>query len=247
MPSHTRRAAVTITSADTTPTIAESQSIILTGTTTVTDFDDGKVGDTIYVMGDNNAGLQFTHNSSGPLILEDAQDTQVADSDCLIFHMFEDQIWQQVSRSNNRKFTAVLTTDEAEVDTTLADISDLSSLSLLPATYYKLSGYFKVNSDSATQDWKFIVQTSQAFQEEHMSYHSVDEDGTTTSDSGPMTTALTVDIAGAKIIGVDLSGMLLTHATAAATVDFQSAQGTDAGTTTVEKGSWISYEPIVPG
>ncbi|KKK57316.1 hypothetical protein LCGC14_3055700, partial [marine sediment metagenome] len=45
MPRASRRAAVTFTSTDVSPTIRESETFITAGTTAITDFDHGEVGD----------------------------------------------------------------------------------------------------------------------------------------------------------------------------------------------------------
>ncbi len=50
LPQHSRRATVTFTSADVGPTVAESDTFITAGTTAITDFDDGEVGDTIKIL-----------------------------------------------------------------------------------------------------------------------------------------------------------------------------------------------------
>jgi hypothetical protein len=55
---------------------------------------------------------------------------------------------------------------------------------------------------------------------------------------------MTVDIVTATVHGITITGNVFVHATAVSTVDFQAAQGTDAGTTTIERGSWLMFEPI---
>ena len=62
MPRATRRSTVTMTSGDATPTIKESELFITAGTTAITDFDDGEVGDTFEVLAATS--IVITHNSN---------------------------------------------------------------------------------------------------------------------------------------------------------------------------------------
>lgn len=164
--------------------------------------------------------------------------------DTVILHMFTDQVWTEVARSTNSDYMKPLTADTTFTDTTLADVSQMSGMILKPATYYRILGYLKCISSAVSQDLKFALQTNNAFAEDHWTYVNTNEDGTTLSDSGTVTTGMIVDIVNAKVHGVMIQGMCLTHATLAPTVDFQAAQGTDAGTTTLEKGSWISFDEV---
>lgn len=243
LPGSSRRSTVTFTSADATPTVAEGDLFITAGTTAITDFDDGQVGDVIEVKCSATQRITITNNAA--IALKDNRSWHMQIHDTLTLAMFVDQKWVEVGRSENSPTSGVTLDDDVySANNTLADVSSLSGLILAPATYYQLDGFLKANSTAVSQDLQIKFVTDNAFQEEAYSYHSVDTAGTTTSDTGPLTTALTIDIAGNLTIGVRLSGMILTHATLECDVDFQAAQGTAAGVSTIEKGSWIRYKLI---
>lgn len=96
------RPTVTFTSGDATPTIAKSRTFITAGTTTITDFDDGKVGDTIHI--EANSTITIFHNAS-ILSLQGNASYNMLDGDTLALHMFVDQIWQEISRSPRQNFS----------------------------------------------------------------------------------------------------------------------------------------------
>jgi len=242
MPTFSRRGTVTFTSTDATPTVAESELFLTNGTTAITDFDDGQVGDIIKVRASGN----ITITDGSAVSLQGQQDFNMATQDTLTLAMFVDQVWQEVSRSYEEETIRFKTADESLTNTTLADDTHLVGWTLQPATHFRLTGYLKTTSDGNTQDLKIALQTSQTFQEAHWSWVSNDEDGGTSpeADSGDPTSATTIDIVSGKVNGVQIMGFLLTHASATSTVDFQVAQGTDAGTTTLEKGSWFAIEVL---
>ncbi len=109
LPQHSRRAAVTFTSTDATPTVAESDTFITAGTTAITDFDDGKVGDTILILAAST--ITITHGSPISLSLED--DYKMVAGDTLTLTMFNDQVWEEVARirSANRTTVTFTSTD----------------------------------------------------------------------------------------------------------------------------------------
>lgn len=242
MPGHSRRDAVTFTSTDATPTVAESKSFITAGTTNMTDFDDGQVGDTIFIKG-HQADAIVVSNSAA-VSLANASQFRLGTDDTLMLHMFVDQVWTEISRSNNADPRKVLAADATFTNTTLADVANLSGILLKPATYYNISGFLKTISDGNTQDLKIALQVNNAFQEAYWSYYNVNDAGTLAADSDVATTSMIIDIVTATVHGVTISGMCLAHASLAPTVDFQAAQGTDAGTTTLERGSWLTFEEV---
>jgi len=67
MPRASRRATVTFTSTDATPTIAESETFITAGTTSITDFDDGKVGDIIHIQAAGGSNITI-NGAASPII-----------------------------------------------------------------------------------------------------------------------------------------------------------------------------------
>ena len=102
MPTHNRRSTVTFTSTDATPTIAESNSFITAGTTAITDFDDGAVGDTIEILAASS--ITITHGT--PVSLLGSANFAMVAGDTLTLHMFNDQVWEEVARTTA---TATLT------------------------------------------------------------------------------------------------------------------------------------------
>lgn len=108
LPGPSRRAAVTFTSADATPTVAESNVFITAGTTAITDFDNGVVGDTIKILAAST--ITITHGS--PVSLLGAINFNMVAGDTLTLTMFSDQVWEEVGRS-----TATTTNAPRKVET----------------------------------------------------------------------------------------------------------------------------------
>lgn len=88
---------VTFTGADTTPTVANANVFITTGTTAITDFDDGQVGQVIYIK----ATASITITDGAAIILNGSANYDMTDTDTLTLCMFDDQVWQEVGRSVN--------------------------------------------------------------------------------------------------------------------------------------------------
>ena len=88
---------VTFTSGDGTPTIANANVFITAGTTAITDFDNGVVGQVIYIK----ATANITITDGAPIILAGSANYDMTDTDTLTLCMFDDQVWQEVSRSIN--------------------------------------------------------------------------------------------------------------------------------------------------
>jgi len=89
--------AITFTSADATPSVAVGNTFITAGTTAITDFDDGVVGQTIHIL----ATASITITDGAPIILNGSANYTMTDTDTLTLTMFNDQVWQEVSRSVN--------------------------------------------------------------------------------------------------------------------------------------------------
>jgi len=100
-PAHNRRAAVTFTSTDATPTVAESNVFITAGTTAITDFDDGEVGDVITIKGASS--ITITHN--GNILLKGLVNFDMKSNDTLTLAMFQDQVWNEIGRKTTIKET----------------------------------------------------------------------------------------------------------------------------------------------
>ena len=88
---------VTTLADDGTPTVAASNLFLTGGVTTITDFDDGVVGQTITIL----AAHSIKITDGAPIILAGGVDYDMTDSDTLVLTMFNDQVWNEVSRSVN--------------------------------------------------------------------------------------------------------------------------------------------------
>lgn len=240
---HNAATAVTFTSTDATPTIADSRLFITAGTTAITDFDDGVVGDIISIKA--NSSIAITDNSN--INLAGGNTWNMQSGDILVLEMFTDQLWDQVGRSTAVATTKFKIADEtATNDSTLSDDTHLLNWILEPNTFYKLSGFLKVNTGaSATPDIKFLFTSNNTLVEAWMNVHSIREGAAATQDSGIMTTAISQALTASEVHGITFSGMVLTHATSQCNVDFQWAQNTsDATGTVVERGSWMAFVPV---
>jgi hypothetical protein len=87
---------VTFANADATPTVAGGDVFITTGTTAITDFDNGVVGQTIKIKATDN--ITITYNAS-IIKLAGAVDYAMTADDTLTLTMFVDQVWQETGRA----------------------------------------------------------------------------------------------------------------------------------------------------
>ena len=88
---------ITFTSGDATPSVKNTNLCITAGTTAITDFDDGEVGQVIYIK----ATASITITDGAPIILSGSANYDMTDTDTLTLTMFDDQVWVEVSRSVN--------------------------------------------------------------------------------------------------------------------------------------------------
>ncbi|KKL85532.1 hypothetical protein LCGC14_1953840, partial [marine sediment metagenome] len=88
---------VTTLADDGTPTVAASNLFLTGGVTAITDFDDGVVGQTITILAAHSVKI----TDGAPIILAGGADYDMTDSDTLVLTMFNDQVWNEVSRSVN--------------------------------------------------------------------------------------------------------------------------------------------------
>lgn len=88
----------TFTNADATPSVANGERFQTSGTTAITDFDDGVVGQTIKIKA--NANITITNNASIIKLAAAGNFAMTAD-DTLTLTMYDDQIWTEDSRSVN--------------------------------------------------------------------------------------------------------------------------------------------------
>ena len=143
----------------------------------------------------------------------------------------------------------VKTADESLITATLAVDTHLTGWVVQPATYYSIEGYLLVTADAASRDMDMKFQFTNAPQDSSYTYIAVDATTAKTVDEGAVqaatATVADIDIDGTADVGIIIRGFIFTHATSSASIDFMAAQGTDAGTTTLKKGSWIKIEPLV--
>jgi len=98
--------AITFTSADATPTVGVGHTFITAGTTAITDFDDGVVGQTIKILGASS--ITVTHGS--PISLSGSVNFDMVSGDSLTLHMFNDQVWEEIARTTaDAKYESVTT------------------------------------------------------------------------------------------------------------------------------------------
>ena len=88
---------VTTLADEDTPTVAASNLFKTGGTTAITDFDGGVVGQTIQIL----AAASITITNGSPILLAGAANYDMTVTDTLTLTMFNDQVWQEVSRSVN--------------------------------------------------------------------------------------------------------------------------------------------------
>lgn len=82
---------------DATPSVRNGNVFITGGATTITDFDDGVVGQQITVL----ASEAITITDGAPIILNGSANFVMAVADTLTLVMFNDQVWQEISRTVN--------------------------------------------------------------------------------------------------------------------------------------------------
>lgn len=80
-----------------TPSVVRGNLFKTGGTTPITDFDDGIVGQTIQIL----SAHTVTITDGTPIILAGGADFDTVATDTLTLTMFDDQVWQEVSRSVN--------------------------------------------------------------------------------------------------------------------------------------------------
>jgi len=158
LPSHTRRAAVVFTSTDATPTIAESNFFKTAGSTTITDFDDGVVGDVITIQ---SPGTAITVQDNAAILLNGNADFQLTSGDTLTLGMLTDQIWSELSRSyansNCESVTATNVITEGENGKTFFLNAAGGFTSTLPAPSLGLNFKFIVTTAPTTA---YIITTN---------------------------------------------------------------------------------------
>ena len=110
---------------DATPTVLNGRSFITGGTTTITDFDDGVVGQTLEIL----SAHAITITDASNILLEGSRDFVMAAGDSLTLHMFNVNVWEEVSRKTNTIGIDVLTT-----------LDDTGTPSVLNGKYFVTGG-----------------------------------------------------------------------------------------------------------
>jgi hypothetical protein len=80
-----------------TPSVLGGRLFVTGGTTTITDFDDGVIGQELVVL----AAHSVTITDGTPIILAGGANYDMTDSDTLVLRMINAQVWQEISRSVN--------------------------------------------------------------------------------------------------------------------------------------------------
>lgn len=93
-----KQSTITTLADEGTPTVLSKNLFKTGGTTTITDFDDGVVGQTIVVLAAHS--LDITHNAS-IIKLNGAGNFSMTAGMTLTLTMFDDQVWVEVARSDN--------------------------------------------------------------------------------------------------------------------------------------------------
>ena len=82
---------------DATPTVAASNLFKTGGTTTITDLDDGVVGQTIRIL----SAHAITITDGTNILLNGSANFVMAAGDVLVLTMYNDQVWVEDSRQVN--------------------------------------------------------------------------------------------------------------------------------------------------
>jgi hypothetical protein len=133
--------ATTFTSGDATPTVSGGETFITAGTTAITDFDDGVVGQTIKILAASN----ITITDGAPINLNNAQDFAMVSGETLTLHMFNDQVWEEIARSglNSGNWTPTYTGFSA-------DPTGTANWSINGSTVHIRLGFTTGTSDATT-------------------------------------------------------------------------------------------------
>jgi len=156
MPRSSRRSAVTFTSTDATPTIDLGEIFITAGTTAITNFDNGEVGDVIQILGAST--ITVTHNSN--ISLNNQVDFAMLSGDSLTLSMFNDQVWEETGRSYANtaiELTATKTVTEGENGKTFFLNAATEFATTLPAPALGLHYKFIVKGAASGADYTVVT------------------------------------------------------------------------------------------
>ena len=241
----------TFTDQDATPSVLTSaqNKLFKTGNTvatTITDFDDGYVGQEIWVViGDSNTTIDFT--SSG-LKGNGGADWSPSSGD----HMscvYDGTDWycSIVSESVTPYSSQIkyLTSDASYTsDTTLADLAGMTGFSIEAGALYAMRGYLKVQAP-VTFLFKIRFDCDNTPQSSHVVADVTDSGANQVGDVGLFDADINTPAGGAQDQGCNLSGFVEGHASSAISMDVQGAQASSNGSATIfRKGSWVELIKI---
>lgn len=228
---------------------------LASGTLTIQDPDDSSAKDWYPTAADadadtNSASTAITLDSRGEpstqLWGRDGEDYKIILKDSSGSTIYTlDEIRLPLGSGNQIK--KVKTADESLTDTTLASDTHLQNFTLSANTYYSVDGFLLVAAAGASQDLKIDIITAEAEQDSQYTFISVDAGSALTVDQGETQSAATdttIDVDGTSNVGIIIRGFVFTNALTSSTYDLRVAQGTDSGTTTLKKGSWLKFEPL---
>jgi len=138
---------ITFTAADATPTVGAAKTFITAGTTAITDFDDGGLGDTIKIL----AASSITITDGSPIQLSGSVNFDMVSGDTLTLHMFNNQVWEETARSTTTATSEVVTT------TNLITVAESGKIFYLNA----VGGFTStLPAPAIGLNYKFIVSTA---------------------------------------------------------------------------------------
>jgi hypothetical protein len=155
--------------------------------------------------------------------------------------------WTGIRLPRGRMLSKIKTAAQTLTTTTLADDDHLVNYILKANSFYAIEGHLYATADAASRDLKIDFVVDNAVQDSSYVYVAVDAATAGTVDAGEVqaiTSAVTIDIDGTSDVGVFIRGFIYTNASNETNLDLQVAQGTDAGTTTLKRGSWLKFEPL---
>ena len=102
---------------DATPSVAGGHLFETGGTTTITDFDDGLLGQELEIL----SAHAITITDGSNILLNGSVNFVMAAGDSLILRMFNDQVWEEVSRKTNTPRVVTFTSADATPSVAGAD------------------------------------------------------------------------------------------------------------------------------
>jgi hypothetical protein len=146
---------------DATPSVLNGTKFVTGGTTGITDFDDGVVGQTIEVLSAH--AVTVTHGASA-IVLKGGADFGMAVGDALTLTMFVTGVWQEVARKvaapkeANGTATLINGTTTVVVTHGLGAAPDIKDINVTPSEAWGAFTQFWKHSPTATE---FVIEVDQ--------------------------------------------------------------------------------------